>query len=201
MSTKYRQQKKLQLFLNVVGAETCEELKKIFIPDKPSDKTFDEVRKLLEDHFSPKYTIMAERCNFNRRMQQESESIKDFLTELKHLARNCEFKNFLNDALRDRLVAGIRDPETQRVLFATERLTFEGAYKIALEKELADRQTKELRVEEARPIEVNAVRPSCKGKKRASSDEKDCSAKKKSVCHRCGKGYGPARCCYRNAKC
>ncbi|KAH7934853.1 hypothetical protein HPB52_001406 [Rhipicephalus sanguineus] len=35
--------RKLKLFLNVVGAETYEELKKILIPDKPTDKTFDQV--------------------------------------------------------------------------------------------------------------------------------------------------------------
>ena len=116
--------KKLKLFLNVVGAQTYEELKKILVPDKPTDKTFDQVRKLLEEHFSPQYSIIAERCKFNRRMQQEGESIKDFLTELKHLARNCEIKDFLNDALRDRLVAGIRDRETQRVLFCNRTLNF-----------------------------------------------------------------------------
>ncbi|KAM7299613.1 uncharacterized protein ISCGN_020179 [Ixodes scapularis] len=145
--------KKLKLFLNVVGGQAYEELKKILVPQKPTDKTFEQVRELPEDHFSPEYSLIAERCKFNRRMQQEGESVKDFMTELKHLARNCEFKEFLNEALRDRLVAGLRDEETQRILFATEGLTFEGASEIPIEKELASRQTSELLKVEARPTE------------------------------------------------
>ncbi|KAM7288091.1 uncharacterized protein ISCGN_031780 [Ixodes scapularis] len=163
--------KKLKLFLNVVGGQAYEELKKILVPQKPTDKTFEQVRELLEDHFSPEYSVIAERCKFNMRMQQEGESVKDFMTELKHLARNCEFKAFLNEALRDRLVAGLRDEETRRILFATEGVTFEGACKIALEKELASRQTSELRTAEARPTEVHAISGSTYGKTRVTIKE------------------------------
>lgn len=209
--------KKLKLFLNVVGGQAYEELKKILVPQKPTDKTFEQVRELLENHFSPEYSVIAERCKFNRRVQQEGESVKDFMTELKHLARNCEFKAFLNEALRDRLVAGLRDEETQRILFATEGLTFEGACKIALEKELASRQTSELRTAEARPTEVHAISGGTCGKTHASRSKnqeketkrethasrlkKEGASKTKRGCYRCGKGHAPDRCWYRNTKC
>ncbi|XP_040076225.3 uncharacterized protein LOC115318079 [Ixodes scapularis] len=157
--------KKLKLFLNVVGGQAYEELKKILVPQKPTDKTFEEVRELPEDHFSPEYSVIAERCKFNRGMQQEGESVKDFMTELKHLARNCEIKEFMIEALRDRLVAGLRDEETQRTSFATEGLTFEGASEIPIEKELASRQTSELLKVEARPTEVNVISGSTCGKR------------------------------------
>ncbi|KAM7298519.1 uncharacterized protein ISCGN_019114 [Ixodes scapularis] len=149
--------KKLKLLFNVLVGQAYEELKKILVPQKPTDQTFGQVRELLEHHFSPEYSVIAERCKFNGRMQQEGESVKDFMTKLKHLSCNYEFKAFLNEALRDRLVAGLRDEETQGILFATEGLTFEGACKIALEKELASRQTSELRTAEARPTEVHAI--------------------------------------------
>ncbi|XP_040356662.1 uncharacterized protein LOC115328389 [Ixodes scapularis] len=209
--------KKLKLFLNVVGGQAYEKLKQILVPQKPTDKTFEHVRELLEDHFSPEYSVIAERCKFNRRMQQEGESVKDFMTELKHLARNCEFKAFLNEALRDRLVAGLRDEETQRILFATEGLTFEGACKIALEKELASRQTSALRTVEARPTEVHAISGSTCGKTRTSRSKnkekenkrethasrlkKEGVSKTNRGCYRCGKGHVPDRCWYRNTKC
>lgn len=41
--------------------------------------------------------------------------------------------DFLQDALRDRLVAGLRCEESQCALFAEENLTFEKAFKIALD--------------------------------------------------------------------
>ncbi|KAK8780204.1 hypothetical protein V5799_018456 [Amblyomma americanum] len=126
--------KKLRLFLNVVGGTVYEELQKILVPDSPTRKTCAEIQKAPEHRFSPEYSVIAEGCKFNKRKQQEGECVKDFMTELKHLARNCEFKAFLNDVLRDRLVAGLRDQETQRILFATDDLNFGKACKIALEK-------------------------------------------------------------------
>lgn len=57
--------------------------------------------------------------------------------ELKHLVRKCNYGDFLQDALRDRLVAGIRNEETHCALFAERELTFDGACKIALDRELA----------------------------------------------------------------
>lgn len=151
-------EKKLKLLLNVLGAHAYEELKKIVVPALPTQKTYEEIRQLLESHFSPARAIIAERCKFNRRVQQENECVKDFITELKHLARDCNFEAFFDDALRDRLVAGLRDEETQRVLFATESLTFELACKIALEKELAAQQAKQMHEWDVKSSGVNAIR-------------------------------------------
>lgn len=52
--------------------------------------------------------------------------------------RKCEYGDFLQDALRDRLVAGICSEESQRAFFAVETLTFEGACKIALHRGLVE---------------------------------------------------------------
>nr|XP_037270303.1 uncharacterized protein LOC119161903 [Rhipicephalus microplus] len=148
--------KKLRLFLNIVGSAVYGELQKILVPDRPTDKSFAEIQEVIEQHYSPQYSVIAERCKFNKHMQKEGECVKVFMTELKHLARYCEFTAFLNDALRDRLMAGLRDQETQRILFATENLTFEKACKIALEKELAAKQTRELHSKAECLTDINA---------------------------------------------
>lgn len=192
--------KKLRLFLNVVGSTVYGELQKILVPDRPTDKTFAEIQEVLEQHYSPEYSVIAERCKFNKRMQKEGECVKDFMTELKHLARNCEFKAFLNDALRDRLVAGLRDQETQRILFATENLTFEKACKIALEKELAAKQTMELHSKAECSTDTYAVSRKTQAKTRPSARKNE-RGQKKTTCYRCGKGHDADKCWYRNAKC
>ncbi|XP_077498609.1 uncharacterized protein LOC144109684 [Amblyomma americanum] len=132
--------KKLSVFLTVLGAEAYEVLKNLVVPALPGEKTFAEIKILPKNHYSPQTSVIAERCRFNRRVQLEQESVEDFVLELKHLARKCNFGNILQDALRDRLVAGIRNEETQRALFTTEGLTFQGACKIALDRELATQQ-------------------------------------------------------------
>ncbi|XP_029848142.2 uncharacterized protein LOC115330456 [Ixodes scapularis] len=152
-------EKKLAVFLTVIGPRAYEVLKSLVVPAVPGDKSFEEVKVLLKNHYSPKSSVIAERCKFNRRVQEEQESVEDFIVALKHLARKCDFGQFLQDALRDRLVAGIRREETQRALFAEESLTFERACKIALDQEQAARQTAYTRRKQRRVVERDKSEP------------------------------------------
>lgn len=68
------------------------------------------------------------RAKFYRRSQRETESIAEFVAELRSLSSSCEFENFLDEALRDRFVCGLRREDIQRVLFAEDKkLTFQKA--------------------------------------------------------------------------
>ncbi|XP_065290987.1 uncharacterized protein [Dermacentor albipictus] len=140
--------KRLPVFLTVIGPEAYEVLRSLVVPAAPGEKSYAEVKRLLKEHYSPRSSVIAERCKFNRRVQQEGENVEGFIVELKHLVRKCDYGDFLQDALRDRLVAGIRNEETQRALFAERELTFDGACKIALDRELAARDTEQLRARE-----------------------------------------------------
>ncbi|KAH7949570.1 hypothetical protein HPB49_012319 [Dermacentor silvarum] len=135
-----KEEEKLPVFLTVIGAEAYEVLKNIVVPASPSETTYVEAKRLLKEHYSPRSSVIAERCRFNKRTQHEGESVENFIVELKHLARKCNYGDFLQDALRDRLVAGVRNEEIQRALFAEEKLTFESACKIALDREMAARE-------------------------------------------------------------
>ena len=52
--------------------------------------------------------VIAERFNFHRRYQQQGESVSEFAAELKKQSLNCKFETHLDEALRDRLVCGLR---------------------------------------------------------------------------------------------
>ncbi|XP_075544019.1 uncharacterized protein LOC142578527 [Dermacentor variabilis] len=142
-----KEEKKLAVLFRVIGPQTYEVLKSLLVPAIPGDKSFQEVTVLLKKHYSPSCLVIAERCKFNRRIQKEQESVEYFIVALKHLARKCDFGLFLQDALRDILVAGIRREETQLALFAEDNLTFDKAYKIALDREQAARYTALLHAE------------------------------------------------------
>lgn len=68
-------EKILKLFLNVLGPQANEELKKMFVPGIRTHKTFNEINELLETNFSPTRAIIAERRKFNRRVQQNNENV------------------------------------------------------------------------------------------------------------------------------
>jgi hypothetical protein len=57
------------------------------------------------------------------------------------LSEHCEFYNFLNEALRDRLVCGLLSDSIRRKLLMEKSLTFEDASSIALNMELAENQS------------------------------------------------------------
>ena len=79
------------------------------INDASTDKTFQGLVILLKSHYSPHYIEVSERYKFNSRIQQSTESAKDFIIVLKQLSVNCNFRTFLDEALRDRLIVGLRD--------------------------------------------------------------------------------------------
>ena len=82
---------------------------------------------------APKHLVIAERFRFHKRDQREGESINEYAAELQRLSEHCDFGTGLNDALRDRLVCGIRDEGegVQKRLLTKENLTFDKALKMA----------------------------------------------------------------------
>lgn len=96
---------------------------------------------VLKGHYAPRPMLIAERFKFNRRYQKEEETVATFSVELKKLASTCEFGKFLDDALRDRFVAGLKDRKTQTDLLRKTTLTFGDACDISKSIELARKET------------------------------------------------------------
>lgn len=61
------------------------------------------------------------------------------MVKLKRLSTYCDFGTFLGDALRDRLVCGLRSETIQKKLLAEEDLTFDSAVKISTAMEMAEK--------------------------------------------------------------
>ena len=109
--------RKVAIFLTIIGPKTYGILRDLAAPAKPAEKSYAQLTKLLVDHFSPKPVLIAERFKFQQRNQQPSESISDYIAQLRKLTKHCRFKGpQLEDALRDRFVAGIRSSSIQRKL-------------------------------------------------------------------------------------
>ena len=90
-------------------------------------------------HLKPKPLIIAERFKFYKRVQHEDEKVAEYIVSLKQLSTHCDFGMFLNDALHDQLVCGLRQEAIQRKLLAEDKLTFKKASEIAQAMELAER--------------------------------------------------------------
>jgi RNase H-fold protein (predicted Holliday junction resolvase) len=93
----------------LIGGKTYSLLRDLTFPDKSSTKTYNQLTQLLNKHVSPKPLIIAERYRFYKRDQKEGESVNEYVAELRKLSKYCEFSAFLNDALRGKIVCGLRN--------------------------------------------------------------------------------------------
>lgn len=135
--------KKVSVFLSVIGADTYRLLKNLISPDKPSTKTYRQLCEALGNHYKPKPLIIVERFRFQKRNQHDGESNADYIVALKHLSTNCDFGAHLDEALRDRFVCGLKSEELQRRLLSMAGLTFKTACDTALAMETAARNAQE----------------------------------------------------------
>jgi len=130
--------KKVSTLLTVIGPKTYNLLRDLCTPDKPNQKTYDEIVKIVQDHLYPKPNLIAERYKFSQRNQREHETVAQYVAVLKNLSVHCEFGSNLNDYLRDRLVSGIRSESTKQKLLSEVDLTFDKAVKIISAIEAAE---------------------------------------------------------------
>ena len=129
--------KQVAHLLSGLGAKTYAVLKNLTAPAAPSGCSLAQIKEKLVSHFKPKPPVIAERFSFHKRDQLPGEPIKDFVIELRRLARTCNFGGFLEEALRDRLVCGMTSSSTQKKLLAEKDLTLQRAIDIATAAEMA----------------------------------------------------------------
>ena len=122
--------RKKALFLTQIGPKMYAKLKVWVSPTSLTDLSLDDIVARLEARMVPETIEIAERFRFFKR-QQKVDGVTDYMSELRLLAKTCNFGNYLDTALRDQFVCGLKDPRIQRELLCTQDLTVSQA----LEKE------------------------------------------------------------------
>ena len=138
---------KVPTLLSLIGGKTYTLLRDLLAPEKPATKSFQQIVTTLQEHLSPKPLEIAERFRFYKRNQNEGESILSYVAELRKLATHCNFGGNLNEALRDRLVCGLRNMQIQKRLLSEAKLKYSKAVEIAVAMETAIRDASELQSE------------------------------------------------------
>ena len=119
--------KKRAIFLTVIGPTAYKLLRSLVAPEKPGDKSYDELKAVLKLHHSPTPAVIVQRYKFNTRFRQPGETVATYVSKLRELAEFCEFEATLVNMLRDRLVCGINNDAIQRRLLSEPELTFKKA--------------------------------------------------------------------------
>lgn len=195
--------KKVAFLLTEIGREVYGIVENLVSPEKPKNKTYKQLCQVLQQHFDPRKIVIAERFRFHKRLQQENESVVEFVAELRKLARFCEFGDFLEEALRDQLVCGLRNEQQQATLLAKHDLKLSTAIEEVQALEMATKQSSAIKAD-AHPAAVASASTSTSSGVQAVSHKSKSFQRgksKKDSCHRCGGQHSADTCRFRTEEC
>nr|XP_029711524.1 uncharacterized protein K02A2.6-like [Aedes albopictus] len=189
------------LLLHHVGSETFDIACDKIAPDTPRQKTYAEIVDALEGFFNPQPLEISENFRFKCRRQGDSnaaspdETVDEYLVALRRIAVTCNFGAYLETALRNQLVFGIKRNDIRSRLLERRQLTLQDALDIAVSMELSRKGGAEIEGNLGKQ-EVNAMHRSTgfKGKKEkhnkinagGKSFSKVGQSASDSSCFRCG---------------
>jgi len=191
---------KVSTLIVVIGAKLYAVLKNNLLPEGPTDKRYFELVEVLKKHYSPKVLIPLEKLKFNRRSQSHTESIAEFILALKQMATTCNYGQFLDQALRDRLIAGLSEESLIKKLLAEPtEMSFAQACKICLDYETVSMEFKLVKseglIQEVSKINKMKNQRSQRNAKGAKAKSKVQGPGNKGNCTRCGRSQHEAKDC------
>ena len=145
--SKEDEERQVSTLLYCLGEEADDVLTSTNISAE-SRKKYDDVLAKFYTHFKVRKNIIFERARFNRRVQEEEESVEQFITTLYSLAENYKYRGMKEELIRDRLVVGIKDVTLSERLQMDEALTLDKAKKLVCQREAVKEQQSLLKREE-----------------------------------------------------
>ncbi len=159
----------------------------------------------FEDYCKPRKNVIMERYKFNTRVQRKDETSDQYVTELKLIAKNCNFDSLEDELVRDRLVYGTNSERVKERLLREEELTSVRALKICRVDEQSNKQLKAMNTEgEVHAIykpkgEKDSFKINAKRKNPAKRDDKQ--HENIHNCKYCGKSHASKQCPAFGKKC
>ncbi|UYV62505.1 hypothetical protein LAZ67_2000885 [Cordylochernes scorpioides] len=139
------EKRRMPIFVSLLDSELLKLGNDLFFPSTMREQPYELLIQRIKLHLAPRKKVIPQRCRFLKRIQLESESVSEYLRELRHLAMDCTFGEMLEVMLRDRFVAGIKSESLQKKLLQEDDdVTLDRVFSIAVSFELAEQNAKEL---------------------------------------------------------
>lgn len=173
-------------FLMVIG-EDARRTYNTFVFNEGEDKSDIEVLKQkFESFYKPSLNLAYHEFRFGSRDQKEGESFNEWLTELRILAKSCEFAEMEERMLRSRIILGIKDKKLQEKLIS-DNPSFAKTVEICRAREQGKEQCEQIQTGNKRHEEICAVAELRRcGKCGRNHEASNCPAKGR-ICKKCGK--------------
>lgn len=117
-----------------------------------------ELMAVLKEHFEPEGLTAGYRLTFQNRLQQHSESVREYVTALQAIAQMCNFGQAYEMSMIGQMIFGIRHNDTRKKIMASG-LTWAQVKSIALDEDTQRTQMRSIAQAhlQAQSRNVNAV--------------------------------------------
>ena len=194
---------KRSILLTVCGTSTYKLLRSLVKPGALDTTSYDDLVKLVKAHYNPKPSAIVQRFHFNSRSRGRDETVANFVAALRELALHCDYRDYLHDMLRDRLVHGIN--HKGKLLSEPSDLTFDRAFSLAQALEATERDSKALSETPSQSLQVHKTQSDkpYAGKAQPQSGSLPPNEARKSTvsCYRCGGPHLATQCRHLNTVC
>ena len=165
-----KKQNKIRLatFITCIGPEAIEVYNGLPFEDDDSKQNIDTVIKLFESYCVGETNVIYERYLFNNRNQEPGESIDNYSSQLRTLARTCEFGILKDSLIRDRIVCGIRANNVRKRLLQERNLDLKTCIDKCKAAEATEAQVKTMSGQEVHFVKQNKKHVNPKNKKTLS---------------------------------
>lgn len=137
-------------FLNCVGSEIYETIKAINAPESIDKLSYIQIVESLEKYLSPRPNSLIEQHRFLSRVQDEKESIGEFVAALRKFLPTCEFNckcgaSIAELFLRAQFIRGLHNSAIRERLLEEKNLEFQNAVDKALAWEASRLNNQEIK--------------------------------------------------------
>lgn len=148
---------KRSVLLGCLKRTQFKQLAALTAPEKPSEKSYDELVNILEKRFDPITYVHTERHKFLSRVQGKTESLTSYISALKIIGQKCNWvcpkdgcKSQIDSIFQAQFIRGVRDNHIrEKILVMQPDTTLEKTLETALALEAAHKQNVEEYVTES----------------------------------------------------
>jgi len=208
-----KEQARVPYLLHYVGPTAFDMLSDRLDPVDPFTGQYDDLVQILQEYYAPAPLEIAENFTFHQRKQQEGESVQQYVAALRKLSIHCKFGDYLNTALRNQLVFGLRNKKAQSRLLEKTDLDFEEAVRVAVTMELSDKSSAQMKDTNTEADSVDYLKAGKKPSRKNTGDKRPMQVATKDnnyrhsnnkysnqyknsnvKCYRCGKSHLANKC-------
>lgn len=132
--------RKRDALVNYLDTNVYKLLRDLCSPELPSKKSYVELCKILEEHFTPPINVFGERKVFFAAVKSDDETSNEFCARLKGLAVNCEFETHLEHNLVNKFVTSVNEKCFEKFCEQKKDLALKAALEIAVKNEIKTEQ-------------------------------------------------------------